>query len=137
MDTECEWQYEPDHLDYELEGFPCIIHRNGLGALCGYVGVPKGHPAYEKHYGDLAIDCHGGLTYAERCQGDICHPGADDRWWIGFDCNHCGDFAPYMEENLRKLTVFLDYGTSGRKYRNIDYVKNEIKEIVRQLKEMT
>lgn len=47
------WQEEPDKrqwLDKET-GYPCLIVRNArLGFLCGYVGVPRRHPAYQLHY---------------------------------------------------------------------------------------
>jgi len=92
------WHAEPDHDEFRSEsGRPCIIHRNGLGAWCGYVGVAPGHPWHGKDYDDVSAEVHGGLTYADRCQGSICHiaqPGeSDDVWWVGFDCIHSGDLS--------------------------------------------
>ena len=48
------WQTEPDKIQYMDEefGFPCLILRNQLGALCGYVGVPSTHKAFEQDYND-------------------------------------------------------------------------------------
>ena len=43
-----EWTDEPDKLQWvdEATGFDCLIVRNSLGALCGYVGVsPRSIPA--------------------------------------------------------------------------------------------
>lgn len=92
------WMNEPDHVAFEHEGVPCIIHRNGLGAWCGYVAVPPGHPWHGLGMHDVPAQVHGGITYADACQGDICHvakPGEpDDVWWIGFDCSHHGDLSP-------------------------------------------
>lgn len=46
------WQLEPDKKQWEDEvtGLPCLIVRNTqvTGSLCGYVGVPQGHPLYGK-----------------------------------------------------------------------------------------
>jgi hypothetical protein len=41
--------------------------RNRVGGLCGYVGVPGGHPFHGKGYDDLPVVVHGGLTFADRC----------------------------------------------------------------------
>lgn len=66
-----EWDNEPDRkhwIDADT-GLDCLIVRNGLGgkgALCGYVGVPKGHPWYGKDYSDC-----------ERADGDFV-PGMDE-----------------------------------------------------------
>lgn len=97
------WHTEADHDDFRSpEGLPCILHRASLGAWCGYVGVPPGHPWHGKEYGDITDpypEVHGGLTYAAPCQGPLCHvpqPGeSDDVWWLGFDCNHSGDLSLY------------------------------------------
>ena len=39
------WQNEPDKRQWQDEatGLPCLIVRNSMGALCGYVGVSEGH----------------------------------------------------------------------------------------------
>ena len=46
------WKDEPDKKQWQEEttGLPCLIVRNHMGALCGYVGVPKDHPLYEAAY---------------------------------------------------------------------------------------
>lgn len=48
------WQSEPDRLDWrdERTGLQCVIRRVPLGYLCGYVGVPVGHPFYGWSYHD-------------------------------------------------------------------------------------
>lgn len=130
-----EWESEPDHLEWRDAdtGLPCIINRNGFGAWCGYVGVPPGHPMHRKPYDpDLcAVDVHGGLTYAEPCQGEICHtpqPGeSDDVWWLGFDCSHAGDFNPTQRGNLGRHET----------YRNMAFVQGEVRSLARQLAAMT
>ena len=145
------WMHEPDKLQWadEETGLPCLIVRGGLGALCGYVGVPRSHPAYGKHYDDealLDIGVHGGLTFSDKCQHDgdqtdvsqsICHvvePGEDDDvWWVGFDCAHAFDLVPGMEARLRGTPWPVSKEDT---YRDVAYVKNEIRSLAKQLKEM-
>lgn len=149
------WQQEPDKLQMidEESGYDCLIVRANphIGALCGYVGVPEGHPAYGKkgEYDDPVtrdVSVHGGITFAGRCmiampnvakdletQG-VCHSGEvanHNVWWFGFDCAHSGDLAPALGASM---------GTPGGYYRERDtykdvaYVTGEIKELARQLK---
>ncbi len=158
------WQAEPDKVEWRHLGLPCLIVRNGSGALCGYVGVPPTHPLHgvgyneetpvlkdalaarmEKPLGetpsmavmlgallgdmkprlDTVFDVHGGLTYSDKCRGEICHmpaPGeADDVWWLGFDCGHAGDYIPRHR------------GIGGDVYRDVAYVKAEVERLAVQI----
>jgi hypothetical protein len=159
------WENEPNHIEFRYKGFPCIIHRAvfeesepNIGHLCGYVGLSKEHPYYGKTWeGDndeinQLVDAHGGITYANKCQGDICHVPAngetDDVWWIGFDCAHFGDFIPRpkilyegMEDWNGKLHDLMNMTlaivgkdkTRGESYKTVAFVKNEIRNLVKQL----
>jgi hypothetical protein len=129
------WQSEPDKIQWtdKETNLPCLIVRNGYGALCGYVGVTKNHPAFGKDYDSVDVSVHGGLTYSAFCQKGpesetICHipePGEPDQvWWLGFDCAHSGDLSPAWESGL--------YGT----YKPRQYVENEIADLAKQLKTM-
>ncbi|WP_233854143.1 hypothetical protein [Paraburkholderia sp. HD33-4] len=41
------WESEPDYAMFSAAGLTCVIRRSdGLGHLCGYVGVPASHPLY-------------------------------------------------------------------------------------------
>jgi hypothetical protein len=180
------WQNEPDKVQFQDDetGFACLIKRTDGGHLCGYVGVPPNHPAFEKGYDDIHANVHGGLTFADHCQeiteetwqkikanyadaaskelrfplGDsamfrkkwedcldnyekfreraqaefICHipdPGEPDNiWWLGFDCAHGVDMSPGWAR-------FSFMSRSGQ-YRDIDFVKNEIRNLAKQLKEL-
>lgn len=64
-----EWDGEPDKKQWTdpATGLPCLIVRNPGGALCGYVGVSAGHPAFEKNWDAVNVDVHGGLTFADKC----------------------------------------------------------------------
>ena len=58
----------------------------------GYVILPEGHPFYEKHYDDIPVDCHGGLTFAEDSQSmSKTTGGIPNGWMIGFDTARRGD----------------------------------------------
>lgn len=63
------WQQEPDKKQWQdkATGLPCLIVRGPSGALCGYVGVSRRHPAYGKSYDDVDVRVHGGLTFANTC----------------------------------------------------------------------
>ncbi len=126
------WQHEPDRLEWHdpATKLPCMIIRSSaVGSLCGYVGVPPWHPYHGKHYDACEVEVHGGLTYSERCNGDICHipgPGeSDDIWWLGFDCGHAADLSPLLSLRLK----LAGYG----KYRTVAYVKAACADLARQL----
>jgi hypothetical protein len=143
------WLTEPDKIQWkdEATGLPCLIVRNVrvTGALCGYVGVAEGHPDFEKGYNDVAVEVHGGLTFADFCTPDadetrsICHvpgPGEPDHvWWLGFDCSHAGDVSPAMEARYRKspfgATVYG--GGYEETYKPLSYVKAEVTQLAARL----
>ena len=82
----------PDHVLSKGKhvGFEWITTHNEIGYRCGYVRVPMGHSWHGKHYDDLAVDVHGGLTFSEPDKPcDVDRP--DNAWWFGFDCAHAGD----------------------------------------------
>ncbi len=121
------WEDEPDHAEWENEvGYKCRISRmEGSGALCGYVGIPKGHKYWGVIYdeGDaeldaIADDVHGGFTYTEE--------GKDGYWYFGFDTTHADDFAPKLVELLidlgRKDLPFTDC----MNYKTWEFVEDQI-----------
>ena len=97
------WQSEPDKVQWkdETTGLPCLIVRGPSGALCGYAGVEKKHPAFGRGYDDgwsvwtqdendelverppiypslAEVSVHGGLTFSGPCQEyaeakGVCH----------------------------------------------------------------
>lgn len=97
------WMQEPDRVQWRtVAGLPGLVVRQPVaGALCGYAGVPPGHPMH-------GLDCSAddfprfghGIDYSAPCQvdGPVCHvpePGEpDDVWWLGFHCAHGWDYAP-------------------------------------------
>lgn len=153
------WTDEPDKAQWvdEATGLDCLIVRaETSGSLCGYVGVPPGHPCYgESHYN---INCrydlyaHGGINYANLCDAGtedgygICHipePGRPaEVWWLGFDTGHAFDETPKRDEDLAELGLSL----SGiyeelpealqRRYRTFDYVQGVVTALAKQLAEI-
>ena len=122
------WDEEPDRIQWRdpETGRVCLIKRNSMGNLCGYVGVGPQHPWHNEHYNDVPAEVHGGLTYGSHCDDDpikgICHVAEgiepDHMYWLGFDCSHFSDLTPR----------FSDGGT----YRDMEYVRNECHALAKQ-----
>lgn len=127
------WDDEPDRWEERHLGFPVLAVRNDLGAWCGYVGVPPGHPWHGRHYEYVDVAIHGGLTYSDRCQrlGPICHvPRAGepaDVWWLGFDCLHVGDNRPgdYVDP-------IAQYRVKDGTYRRLEYAQQQARRLAEQ-----
>lgn len=102
-------------------GYLCRIRRvKPYSCWCGYVRVPEAHNCSGKSYDDIDVEVHGGLTFSSK------NFPTDDKiikgyYWFGFDCGHAGDIIPYLWKD----------GT----YRTKEYVKNEVTELAKQLKD--
>lgn len=70
-----------------------------------YVFIDKNHPLYKKHYDDIDVDVHGGLTfsddhlinvlkYSDKYKCETLQRINHD-WIIGWDYNHLGDYSTY------------------------------------------
>ncbi len=128
------WDDEPDKIQWVDPGtdLDCLIVRNPMGALCGYVGVPPGHPWHGLDYNDVDVDVHGGLTFAGSCNENapeghgICHvpePGRpDDVWWLGFDCAHSDDVVPFIADRQAEE---CSPGWPNPVYRDVAYVSDQ------------
>ena len=117
------WDHEPDRLDWEHAGLKCAIRRAHLGHLCGYVGVPPGHPLHGAGLSstDVLLDVHGGLTWAD---DHVPMEKPDGLWWFGFDCAHYGsDYCPNSGRPPR----------AGEVYRDVEYVKAQTEKLADQL----
>lgn len=107
-----EWIEEPDEVTFQHNGIDCKIVRmaapdgsNGEhmfgGHLCGYIRIPEDSPYYQKHYDDVPIEAHGGLTYGRM---DCIDAG----YWIGFDCSHCDDYMPSLQYLKKTLPALIE-----------------------------
>ena len=123
---------------FEHKGFPCVVVFQPMGFRCGYVGIPKGHKVYKKHYNDLDIDCHCGLTYSE---DRLVMQEDKDVWWIGFDCAHICDspdiekIKQYYGEDTANRIREINFYLLDKPVRDLEYVKDNCKKIVDQLVE--
>lgn len=132
------WQDEPDRLEWRTAaGLPGMAIRHPeSGSWCGYAAVAPGHPLFGKHYDEPNVSVHGGLTYANECQGHIRHtpePGEPDHvWWFGFDCHHWMDLAPGMEAKLNSLMPARK-SRASETYRDLAYVRAEVESLATQL----
>jgi hypothetical protein len=155
------WQAEPDKRQWidEATGLDCLLVRNHWsGHLCGYVGVPEGHPLFGLDYdtandhaepdedGYRAFLVHGGLTFAGPCQeggeeSGICHipaPGRPDRiHWFGFDAIHAWDLGPATEALL--LTELRHHRRSDPEtvYRTAEYMQDQCAQLAAQINAVT
>jgi hypothetical protein len=135
------WDTESDRVQWQHKGIDCLILRTHMGNWCGYAAVTEGHPLFGKDYEDVDLHAHGGLTYANKCQGNVCHvpePGQPDNvWWFGFDCAHCFDYLPAMHtEQLAAIGVGLPNELPDwlqDVYRTQTYVMLETEQLAEQL----
>jgi hypothetical protein len=138
------WNGEPDKIVWtdEATGFVCMARRSFSGSWCGYVGVQPDHLLHGVSTPELDVDLrvHGGVTYAGGCEAGpietaICHltesGEPDSVWWIGFDCNHSGDYAPGVEMFRRRNGI--RFGATELRYRTLNYVMSQCTALAQQL----
>ena len=94
---------------------------------CAYVCVDANNQYYGKHYDDIHIECHGGVTFAEptisfleysekyKC---MVRTSIKDKWIIGWDYAHYGDYSVFDR--------------SGKKWTTQE-LKNECEQVIKQL----
>ena len=120
---------------FDYKGYECLVVFMPFGYRCGYVEIPKGHKLYRKQYDEMYfLDVHGGITFSNYNN----FGGANDKWYVGFDCNHYRDKTDIeaMKKNGFERFVTPDsifnYGT----IRTMEFVDKELKELVDQIKEI-
>ena len=129
IDKEFPWKV------WQHKGIWCVINRHQtLQHLNAYIGlrdkVDIGSHTYEhpwfsqdedgyfdEGYLHVVVDVHGGITWGpERTDnGFISFHINKPLTWIGFDCNHLGDWTP---------------GNPSGEYRDMDYVTQECNKVV-------
>ena len=106
--------------DFDYRGFKCTVVRytnerpnlareflEGFIAFewwCGYVEIPKENKFYQKHYDEIDIECHGGLTFSGNLH--VSDSNNSGKYCIGFDFNHGGDGGgdrPKVEFECKKI----------------------------------
>ncbi len=87
------------------------IFSHGWGN--GYVLIPKDNPLHGKHYYDINVNVHGGLTFSELVDEDMIEiwgldPEDLGSWCVGFDTAHLADNPlTWTKESVMKETEFL------------------------------
>jgi len=124
-----------------------VLFHPFIGGRTGYVGINDAHPLFEKDSIEderiYNLDVHGGITFTGHLNS-LNSP----LWFIGFDCHHYGDIPDFI--NWIKLAelynIFDDikrhydyqremYSISDGIVWTKEMVKNEIKNLSKQLKE--
>ncbi len=75
----------------------------------GYVLIPEGHILHGKHYDDIDVNIHGGLTFSGLIDEQALVWGKDiltkddiGMWMIGFDTAHYSDtMSKWPEEKVQ------------------------------------
>ena len=106
-------------------GLRAVVVTTDMGHKCGYVGVPVGRPFHGKHYDDVDVEVHGGLTWSD-AGGEEGYPVAGTEWWLGYDCAHAGDYVPRLGR-IQGDDV----------YRDLDFCIRECESLARQIVEKT
>lgn len=110
-------------------GIDCMYVRNPLGFYCGYARIKQGHPLNKATQDDIEeiFSVHGGITFCHRVGSDLV---------IGFDCGHHLDYVPYLELATKDLcTLKLFANSQSGTYRTEEYVREQLTELARQIKE--
>ena len=113
---------------FTYNGHECIVIFTRRGYRCGYVSVKNYIDCEELN--DKGACVHGGLTFSGRLQ----YYGQSKKYYIGFDCEHCGDREDYLQaykyglinadECLERTAIQRKYDTGGV-IRSIEYVTRE------------
>ena len=129
--------------EFEVDGFRCVVIGLEAGHRCGYIKIPKDHKYYGVDYDDIHVDIHGGWTYSEYTYNNYPIESDKNSWWIGFDCAHCYD-AKDLEliksfGDTKRTRVYMDMVERFPEHgeiRTTEYVENELREAVKELKYM-
>ena len=113
-------------------GYEAIVVVQPQGHRCGYVKVPKGHPADWHHRDEIDISVHGGLSYE-----NITNNGTI----FGFDCGHFFDAPDVNLMTLQYRLVHDQLCSFGDIYadgviRSLDYCIEECENMAKQFKEL-
>ena len=102
------WTLEPDAESWvdAVTGLRCVILRNRLGTLAGYVHNPERIPTNRIN----ARGIHRGMTG----NGPL-HLFGDEMHWVSVDCAHAGDLMPMDLAESTPVAI----GT----YRNMEYMR--------------
>jgi hypothetical protein len=132
LNTNMPWENEPDFLGDkdDATGYYWFIKRNYIShTLQACVMVPENHPYYDKSYLELPdLDVHGGVTGDWRLENEE----GEKFTAFSFDTAHATDWCPKEWQFWPNPYI----PTSPENYRTMEYVKNEVLKLAKQLKEL-
>jgi hypothetical protein len=120
-------RYDDYLKEFSAYGYTCRVLGGPFKNYNGYVGVPKGHPAFNVQYENLGIDVHGGLTFSQMGTKNSLRFPNPEIWWIGFDTAHIGDWIEYQDGTHPE--------SNGKKW-TPEMVAEECSKVAKQLMEM-
>jgi hypothetical protein len=88
----------------------------------GYVLIPKNNPLHGKHYDEINVDVHGGLTFSELLDSEMIESWKLDKedegkWCVGFDTAHYGDnLSKWTKEKVQEEAEKLKKQLINYKY---------------------
>lgn len=112
-------QHQNGWYQKEYRNYSYVVWQHlNMGHLCGYIALK-----HDDVVNTYQLDCHGGITY----EGDLTWIFPDNKRtkFIGFDCNHLGDLAPFVPY------VFVD--TSLETWRTPEYIEEECRKLIDQI----
>lgn len=71
-----------------MTGLRAVVVHDSVLQLCGYVGVPVGHPLYGIDHRLIFLNVHGGTSHSGNSRS---YPTVGDLHWFGFDTAHAFD----------------------------------------------
>ncbi len=117
-------------------GYLAVVTSNKLGFRCGYVGIPKSHPLYQRRYQDGPedqLDVHGGITFSGRLLFS-----ARKLWWFGYDCGHYQDaLDASIYEGPPAVFDAMSRAFQGGTIRTRQYCIDQCEYLALQLRELT
>ncbi len=160
-----EWDFEPDQKNFITgSGLNASILRvSHSGSLCGYVGVPVGHPWHGKEYSDtvmpsaaqlarpvdinkisiLSLFCSAGDDPAEGARIDCLVNAHGGLTYSGAGRESCGedpaqwyfgfDCAHSGDLSPAMVARYPQFRISDEEYRNFEYVQREVEVLAAQL----
>jgi len=107
-------------------GYHFIIMNLGTHPTA-YVEIPRTHKYFGKHYDDIDVCVHGGLTFDSPQFGK-----KKNSWFIGWDYAHCGDYYGYDEKFQRLFPALIN--RNDKKWTTIE-IFEDVKSVIEQLTE--
>lgn len=145
------WNNEENRYSFYYKGYLCLILRNHLGSLCGYVGVTSTNVFYQAEppmdlivYGNISYAGYGDTETigAPWFQRPITDAEGRTLWWVGFTCSSSDDFCPAFAESVKdaveKETPYIPASMGGiaGEYKDLSFVIEELVVLVDQIAEV-